>query len=285
MVFTVKAYAKINLALNVYEKKADGYHNVDMVSIPLVLHDILELEPLPKGYDTFITSDDEDIPTDESNLSYKAYLAIKNKVELKHRFLINIHKRIPMSAGLGGGSADAAAVLNAINKIAKLKLSNQELISLANNIGGDVAFCLFNKPARCQGIGGDLTFFKLKKKYFVLLIKPSKGIQTKQAYQDFDDLAVLPPKSNIERLIKALEEDNEQIIQQEMKNDLQTVSINIVPEIKDILDQLKKDGFPLSMMSGSGSTVFCISKDQALLHKESMVFAKKGYKTIITQTL
>lgn len=282
---SVKAYAKINLALNVYDRKEDGYHNIDMVTIPLDLHDIIELELLPKGYESYITSDDDSLPTDESNLSNKAFRKMKEKFHIDKNVLIHIYKRIPMCAGLGGGSADAAAVINATLKAIKLKPSQEDLISLASSIGADVSFCLYNKPARCRGIGEKLDFITLKKRYHVLLIKPNEGVSTALAYQTFDELETKPQLSNIERLIEGLKIGDESIIAEEMKNSLQECAIKIVPEIKNIIDTLKKDGFPLTMMSGSGSTVFCMSLNHHAILEEYKKFSKLNYTVIVTQTL
>lgn len=282
---SVKAYAKINLALNVYDRKEDGYHNIDMITIPLDLHDIIELELLPKGYESYITSDDDSLPTDESNLSNKAFRKMKEKFHIDKNVLIHIYKRIPMCAGLGGGSADAAAVINATLKAIKLKPSQDDLISLASSIGADVSFCLYNKPARCRGIGEKLDFITLKKRYHVLLIKPNEGVSTALAYQTFDELETKPQLSNIERLIEGLKIGDESIIAEEMKNSLQECAIKIVPEIKNIIDTLKKDGFPLTMMSGSGSTVFCMSLNHHAILEEYKKFSKLNYTVIVTQTL
>lgn len=282
---SVKAYAKINLALNVYDRKEDGYHNIDMITIPLDLHDIIELELLPKGYESYITSDDDSLPTDESNLSNKAFRKMKEKFHIDKNVLIHIYKRIPMCAGLGGGSADAAAVINATLKAIKLKPSQDDLISLASSIGADVSFCLYNKPARCRGIGEKLDFITLKKRYHVLLIKPNEGVSTALAYQTFDELETKPQLSNIERLIEGLKIGDEKIIAEEMKNSLQECATKIVPEIKNIIDTLKKDGFPLTMMSGSGSTVFCMSLNHHAILEEYKKFSKLNYTVIVTQTL
>ena len=282
---SVKAYAKINLALNVYDRKEDGYHNIDMVTIPLDLHDIIELELLPKGYESYITSDDDSLPTDESNLSNKAFRKMKEKCHIDKNVLIHIYKRIPMWAGLGGGSADAAAVINATLKAIKLKPSQDDLISLASSIGADVSFCLYNKPARCRGIGEKLDFITLKKRYHVLLIKPNEGVSTALAYQTFDELETKPQLSNIERVIEGLKIGDESIIAEEMKNSLQECAIKMVPEIKNIIDTLKKDGFPLTMMSGSGSTVFCMSLNHHAILEEYKKFSKLNYTVIVTQTL
>ena len=282
---TVKAYAKINLALNVYNRRENGYHDVDMVMIPLDLHDIIELDPLPNGYESYITSDDISLPTDESNLSYKAFLKLRKEFKLDKNFMIHIYKRIPMSAGLGGGSADAAAVINTVLKMLKIKLNYDEMISISKTIGGDVPFCIYNKPARCRGIGEELEFFSLKRRYYVLLIKPEDGVTTAQAYQDFDKLKEKPELSNIDNLIKGLETDDEDLIAKEMKNGLQDVAIKLVPEIKTIIDKLKSDGFNMVLMSGSGSTVFAMSKSRLAIEQEAKKFDKKKYKIVVTHTL
>lgn len=282
---TVKAYAKINLALNVLNRRENGYHDIDMIMLPLELHDIIELDTLPNGYESYITSDDVSLPTDESNLSYKAFLKLRENFKIDKNYMIHIYKRIPISAGLGGGSADAAAVFNAILKMSKIKLGYQEMISITKTIGGDVPFCIYNRPARCRGIGEELEFFTLKKRYYVLLIKPQEGVITAQAYNDFDKLEVKPELSNIDKLIKALEEDDEETIVKEMKNGLQESAIKLVPEIKNIIDILKKDGFEMVLMSGSGSTVFAMSKNKSAIEKEAKKFDKKKYKIVVTHTL
>jgi 4-diphosphocytidyl-2-C-methyl-D-erythritol kinase len=282
---TVKAYAKINLALNVFDKRSDGYHDVDMVMLPLELHDIIEIDTLPNGYESYITCDDTSLPTDESNLSYRAFLKLREKFNINKNFMIHVYKRIPISAGLGGGSADAAAVFNAITKKLKIKLDYPEIIAITKTIGGDVPFCMYNRPARCKGIGEELEFFTLKRRYYVLLIKPEEGVTTAQAYNDFDKLTVKPELSNIDELIKALENDDDAVIAREMKNGLQECAINLVPEIKNIIDTLKNDGFDMVLMSGSGSTVFAMSKSKFAIEKEAKKFDKKKYKVVITHTL
>ena len=278
-------HAKINLALNVYDKRDDGYHNIDMVAIPLALHDIIELETLPRGYETFITSDDASLPTDESNLTFIALNRLREHYQIKQNFMMHIYKRIPMNAGLGGGRANAAAVMNVLLKLIKEKPSYEKLIQIARSTGGDVAFCLFNKPARCKGIGEELEFIKVKKKYYILLIKPMEGVSTARAFNDYDNLDPKPEKSNIARLVEALEKGDDEVIAQEMKNGLQESAAKLVPEIVTLVNKLKEDGFPLSMMSGSGSTVFAMSTDKKKILEESKKFDKEKYQIIITSTL
>lgn len=285
MITSIKAHAKINICLNVLDKLENGYHNVDMIMLPLQLHDTLELDHLPKGYETFITSDDISIPTNESNLSAIAFKKLKEKYNFNNNFLIHIYKRIPMSAGLAGGSTNAAAVINILRKKLKLKITDQELISLGLSIGADVPFCIFNKPARCEGLGEKLTFINVKKKYYVLLVKPNKGVSTAEAYNLFDSLEIKPNKCDIEKVIKALEKGDDETLAKEMNNNLLPCATSIVPEILDIINTLKDDGFPLTMMSGSGSTVFALSTNYRLLQKEAEKFDNENHTVILTSTL
>ena len=286
MITSIKAYAKINLALNVYDRMDNGYHNIDMITIPLALHDIVELDPLPKGYESFITSDDISLPTDESNLTHIAFTKFKQQYPFDNNFLIHIYKRIPMCAGLGGGSSNAAAVINALRKKLKINISDDELTELGRTIGGDVAFCIFNKPARCKGIGEKLEFITLKKKYHVLLIKPNQGVSTAQAYNLFDTLENKEENlCDIEKVIEALKNGDDETLAKEMKNSLQPCACSLVPEISSIIQTLKDDGFPLTMMSGSGSTVFCLSNNYRLLAKEAEKFDDDDHTVILTTTL
>lgn len=285
MITSIKAYAKINICLNVLDKLENGYHNVDLITIPLALHDIVELERLPKGYETFITSDDISIPTNESNLSCIAFKKLKEKYNFEDNFLIHIYKRIPMSAGLAGGSSNAAAVINVLRKKLKLPINEQELIDLGLSIGADVPFCIFNKPARCQGLGEKLTFINLKKKYYVLLIKPNQGISTAEAYKAFDDLEIKPNLCNVDKVIEALENGDDDLLAKEINNNLLPCAVEMVPEINSIIQKLKDDGFPLTMMSGSGSTVFALSTNYRLLSKELDLFDDDNHTVILTSTL
>ena len=282
---SIKAYAKINIALNILNRREDGYHDLDMVMIPIDLHDIIELERLPHGYESYLTSDDQDLPTDESNFSHVAFTKMKSEFNIDKNYMITIHKRIPMNAGLGGGSADAAAVINGTLKSLKLKADEERLVEIAKSIGADVPFCLFNKPARCRGIGEKMEFFSLKKKYHVLLIKPREGVSTAEAYKTYDHLGTKPEHSNIEALMEALQNDDEEVIAREMKNSLQDATVILLPIVQEVVDTLKNDGFNMTLMSGSGSTVFTMHKSRSKLINEAKKFDKSKFQVIITSTL
>ena len=281
---SVKAYAKINLSLNVLNKREDGYHDIDTIMLPLELHDRIDFDFLPQDVGTLITSSDLNLPNDESNLAIKAYRLIKEKFNIKKKFRIHIHKKIPLSAGLGGGSSDAALVIRTILQMMKIHISNEELIELAKLVGADVPFALFSKPARCKGIGGDLEFFQLKDKYHCLIIKPEHGVETKKAYATFDEIGD-KKLTDIDSLKEGLILGNEGIIINNLFNGLEEPAIKLVPEIGVIKQKIIEDGFPLTLMTGSGSSIFVLSKDYKALLKESYKFDSEKYYIQLTSIL
>lgn len=279
-----KAYAKINLALNILGKKENGYHDIDMVILPLELHDRMEIDFLPMDYENEITCDDSSLPNDESNLIVKALNVLIKHYDIKKKFRIHTHKIIPTSAGLGGGSADAAVVINVILKMLKITPSKEELIQIAKEVGSDVPYCLFNKPSRCKGIGEDLSHFTLKKKYNVLIIKPKKGISTKEAYEKYDEINN-DEYSNIDELILGLIQGNDELVKKNMINGLEKPALMLLEDISIIKNKLLNDGFDMVLMSGSGSSVFALSTNAKLLQIEAQKFDPSKYFVKITSTL
>lgn len=281
----LKAYAKINLGLNILSKdEKDGYHYVDMVTLPIELHDRIEIELLPNNFDTIITCDDKSLPTDESNVVYKAINVLNEKVKIKNKMRIHIHKTIPVCAGLGGGSSNAAAVLVGLNKLFKLGLSTEELCELGSKIGSDVPLCILNKPARVTSKGEKVETFNSKKQYKLLLVKPNKGLSTKEVYSKYDDNPV-KKSSNIELLINSLKKGNDEEVFSNMGNDLEEPAIKIMYEIKNVKDMLLKNGIGNALMTGSGSCVYLIAPLDAKLEKLENKLKSLGYKTYLTKTL
>ena len=179
----IKAHAKINVGLDVVSKRADGYHELKMVMLPIELHDLIEIEPAP--YASFKCTPSYRIRP-EKNTLLKAIEVCRQARPFKEQFRIHLHKVIPSQAGLGGGSTDAAAVINYLNDYFKWQLSDDEKIALGVKVGADVPFCLFNKPAIVNGIGEKLSFFKLKTSLNLILVQPHKGVSTKLAFKDLD---------------------------------------------------------------------------------------------------
>ena len=281
----MKAYAKINLGLNIIDKdKKDSYHTVDMINLPIELHDRIEIEMLPYGFDTLITSDDRELPTDEKNIVYKVEKALREKYNYQQKFRIHIHKSIPVGAGLGGGSADGAAVLIGLNKLLKLKLSTAELCEIGMKIGSDIPFSIRNAPMRVQGKGNILTPVKMKKSYNILILSPKKGLSTKEVYIKYDEVGA-SPSSNIDGLIEALATDNEKLMHESLGNQLEKAAIEIYPELVRIKQSMENEGLKPSMMTGSGSTLFYISNNLKLMRKAYTTLKEKGFNVVLTKTI
>ena len=281
---TIKAYAKINLAINVLGKLENGYHDIDMVTVPLFLHDTLEITKLGAKYNTYLFSNDEKIPCDETNLVYKALFALKASHKFTDNFKIYIYKRIPVEAGLGGGSSDAASIIKELPALLADKINDTyDPYLLAKQIGSDVSFFIKNKPARVRKVGEELEEIEIKCPYHVLLVKPSTGLSTKEVYSIYDDMKDNIIHPNIDELISALKIDDEDKIQANLVNVLTKPAISKLPIISDILSQLNNMNLPLSGMSGTGSTCFALSKDKKYLKDVASYFEKQEYQVFLTQ--
>ena len=281
----MKAYAKINIGLNVVGvDQEDSYHLLDMVVLPLELHDRIEIELLPVGYDTLITSDDKELPTDEKNIVYKAERALREKYNYQQKFRIHIHKVIPVGAGLGGGSADGAAVLLGLNKLLNLKLSTDELCEIGLKIGSDIPFCIKNMAARVQGKGNILKPIKQKKGYGVLIYVPKKGLSTKEVYANFDKVGS-NSNCDIEALIDALAKDDLHLIHNTMNNELEKSAFDLFEGLENVKQIMANEGLVPTLMTGSGSAFFYISNNQKLLKKAHASLLTKGHNVILTKTL
>lgn len=280
----VRSYAKINVCLDITGVKKDGYHLLDMVMLPLELHDSLLIEETPKAIDNFITLDDFTVGDSEYNTVSQAVNFLDEVHPLNTKFKIDMHKVIPMKAGLGGGSSNAAFVLKAINDYKKLNLQEDEIHKIATKIGADVAFFVKNKPARCQGIGDIVEPITIKNDYYVLLVKPEAGCSTKEVYASCDKVKNWP-HGNVDQVIKALEEGDDDLLAESMFNVLEASSIKMVPEIQTIKDELREFGFKIVMMTGSGSAVFALSTDKKLIKAGAKKLEDKYNTVIVTRVI
>ena len=279
----VRSYAKINVCLDITGKRADGYHLLDMVMLPLELHDSLLIEETPRAIDNYITLDEFSMGDSQYN-TVSLVVDYLNKVHpLNTKFKIDMHKVIPMKAGLGGGSSNAAFVLKAINDYKKLNLTEAEMHKIAVKIGADVAFFVKNKPARCTGIGDKVEPINIKNDYFVLLVKPELGCSTKEVY-NLCDKEQNWPHGNVDTVVKALEEGDDDLLASSIFNVLEASSIKLVPEIQTIKDELKGLGFKIVMMTGSGSAVFALSTDKKLIKLGAKKLENK-YNVIVTKVI
>lgn len=264
----LKSYAKINLGLNVLGKNSEGYHTLDMIMLPIQLHDSVLIEKLPRAQDDYITIDDYSIEGGTHNIASKAVDSIRSLGKFDQKFRIFIHKVIPMKGGLGGGSSNAAFTILGTNQLMCLNIPQEKLLEIAKPLGADVPFFINCVPARCQGIGDTMKPITIKNNYYVLLVKPEQGCSTKEIFKAYDS-----NKGNncdIDLIEKALAEGDDETIAKEVSNALENAALEFVPQIKKIKDRLLELGLSIVSMTGSGSTVFAMSTNKKLIHSAAL---------------
>ncbi|NLJ95582.1 MAG: 4-(cytidine 5'-diphospho)-2-C-methyl-D-erythritol kinase [Clostridiales bacterium] len=280
---TVKAYAKINLGLDVIRKRSDGYHDVSMIMQTINLHDTINIKKT-RFKTTTISSNLYYLPNDRRNLVYKAVDLFRENQPVTSGLSIHINKRIPVAAGLAGGSADAAATLKGLNTLFQTGLSLEELMDLGIKLGADVPYCLLMGTALSEGIGEILTPLPPMPNCYILLVKPNISISTKYVYENLslDENNTRHP--DILSMINALNEDDIHKFASYMDNILETVTAKEYPVVEKIKKIMKENGALASLMSGSGPTVFGIYKDKVEAEKayrffKSSRFGKQVYLT------
>ncbi len=275
---SIKSYAKINISLRVVSKRADGYHELDSIMVPIELHDSIIISPLIGSGDNFVTVDDFSNGLIHYNLCSTGIDALAKKYNFTTKFRVYIHKVIPMQAGLGGGSSNAAFTMKAVNSMLKLNATDDEIAVLASSFGADIPFFVKCAPARCHGIGEIMEPIEIKNNYNVLIVKPSCGCSTKEVFAIADKKPYNPV--DIDTVVKALKEGDDDLLASAMGNSLEEAAMSLVPEIKQIKDALLASGLKLVLMSGSGSTVFALSTDLSLLKKVARSLEDKYFVEI-----
>jgi 4-diphosphocytidyl-2-C-methyl-D-erythritol kinase len=245
--------AKINLFLHVLGKREDGYHELLTLMCCVTLYDTLSIDTGCE--DISVSCTDPDIPTDEKNHAYKAAALFLKKLGKKDGIRIHIDKKIPSEAGLGGGSSNAASVISGLNKLYGSPFTLSESMEIGLEIGADVPFFLFNKPALATGIGNNLKEYNVKIPYKVLIVYPGFGVSTKDVYNNLNlrlTNCQKPPKSpTLKRKFGP----------KILCNDLESVTASRYPEITEVKKALLKVGAEGALMSGSGSSVFGLFSD------------------------
>lgn len=248
-----KAFAKINLGLDIVGKRSDGYHEVNMVMQSIALADEIELLP---SAELSVTTNKADIPNGKDNLAWKAAMLLAEKYGHKPNVQIRIRKKIFSAAGLAGGSADAAAVLRGLNRLWQLALSAEELEVLAAELGSDVPFCIRGGTAAATGRGEILEPLFDMPETWLVLAKPNVSVSTAWAYQNFKNENV-SARPDIMTMKKAISKADKQSIMACMGNVLESVTAKAYAEIEAIKETMMANGAQISLMSGSGPTVFC----------------------------
>lgn len=258
----LKATAKINLGLDVTGVRDNGYHDVCMVMQSLHLHDIVTLEPIRGNGDISLTTNLPYIPTNHSNIAYKAAEALMKAHGVTDGLRIHLEKKIPVAAGLAGGSADAAAVLFGVNRLFDLGLNAGKLRDVGLTIGADVPFCLMRGTALAEGIGEELTVLPSMPHCGILLAKPSVGVSTKKVYDDLDSTPI-ESHPDIKAIREALASGRLKDLCRSLGNVLERVTIPQCPIIDELKQAMIKVGAMNALMSGSGPTVYGIFHDRA----------------------
>ena len=256
----LKAYGKINLGLDVLGKTDDGYHALDMIMQSVDLHDVITITKNDSGEIT-VKSSTSKIPNDKSNLAYRAAKLLMEEFNIEKGVEIEIEKNIPISGGMAGGSADCAAVLKGMNKLFKLKLTEQQLMARGVRLGADVPFCIMGKTARAEGIGEVLTPIPNKLKGYLVIAKPPISVSTGFAYGQIDKVKI-KNRPDTEGIIEAIKENDLNSLAKTICNVFEEVTIPEHKEIEEIKTKLKDCGALNAMMSGSGPTVFGIFDDK-----------------------
>ncbi|MCR5429863.1 MAG: 4-(cytidine 5'-diphospho)-2-C-methyl-D-erythritol kinase [Eubacterium sp.] len=254
------AYGKINLGLDVLGKRDDGYHDLDMIMQSVDLCDKITITKNDSGEIT-VKSNTGKIPNDESNLAYKAAKLLKDEFDIEKGVDIEIEKNIPISGGMAGGSTDCAAVLKGMNKLFKLKLSEQDLMDRGVTLGADVPFCIMGKTARAEGIGEVLTPIPNKIKGYIVLAKPPISVSTGFVYGRIDEVDV-KNKPDTEAMIDAIKKNDLKGLADTICNVLEEVTIPDYSVVQEIKDKMMANGALNAMMTGSGPTVFGLFDDK-----------------------
>ncbi len=282
----LNSYAKINISLDVTGIRENGYHEVSMIMQAVDLYDEITVSIISAEENSIkLTTTSEDIPTDIKNTAYKAAQIIVNEFLTENKYEIKIHikKNIPAAAGMAGGSSNAAGVLIALNSLLNLGLNLKDLCSIGLRIGADVPFCImsladaepkFNLEggATCslaEGIGEILSPLPPVKMWSVLA-KPPIGVSTAEVYKSIDEIKDYN-HPDTESVIKGIKEQDISLIKAGMGNVLENITLRDYPEVAELKAIMKGAGDGLTMMSGSGPTVFSLYEDR---EKAEIAFEK-----------
>lgn len=270
----LKAFGKINLALDVVRKREDGYHEVRMIMQTVKMYDYIKIkESKEKGIR--VRTNLPFLPTDENNLVYKAAKLLMDEFNITQGIDIKLDKFIPVAAGMGGGSSDAATVMIGINKMFNLGLKKHELMDRGVKIGADVPYCILRGTCLAEGIGEKLTTLKSMPNCYLVIIKPGISVSTKYVYENLkaNELEYHP---DIDGMIESISNNDLYGVAGKLSNVLETVTIEAYPVIGEIKKSLIADGAINALMSGSGPTVFGLFEDRDVAERALQNVKKAG---------
>ena len=260
----LRAFAKVNYALEVCGLREDGYHDISTVMQSISLADEIELERAEGGFEMFVEPTGSEIGPPEENTLYRSWKLLRSLFDRELPVKVRLHKKIPAGAGLGGGSADAAAFLTGMNDLYDLGLDPASLQEIGDNIGADVPFCLSGGTALAGGTGDVLTPLPQPPPHHLVLVKPSVSAETGKVYRAYDSLHAANVPS-AEPVVEALRIGDLSTLARAIGNSLSLATRELLPEVEDCERDLLRAGAIRAMMSGSGSAVYGIfaSKKEA----------------------
>lgn len=272
----IKSYAKINLFLKILNKRKDGFHNIESLVAPINLFDLLRVK---KSRAFRITCNDTNIPVDENNIITKTFALIRKKYNMDLLVDVSLYKNIPSGAGLGGGSSNAAAFLQIIDKLFKLNMSFDEKIEIMSEVGSDTVFFLYNQPAFVRGRGEIVDKTAVLPSFYILLVKPPVTISTSSVYSDKN--LTLTPYNTVSNMHSVL---NYGDVLGSMSNGLQNVVFERYPETGMIRDKMLAFNADAALLSGSGATVYGIYSSKKYLNKAYDYFKMFGSSYFVYKT-
>ena len=258
---SLRSCAKINLALNVTEKRTDGYHNLETIMQPIALFDDIKIKRIDKPEYFKLVTNLPYLPTDGRNIAVKAATALMGRFEIKQGIFISVEKRIPISAGLGGGSSNGACVLLGLKKLFDLPISEAELNEIALKLGADVPFFLHNKTMLAEGVGEILTEVKKPPEAYYLLVKPDFPVSTAEIFGELSAVDAVHP--DVGEILNKIEAGDLAGMCRAMGNSLEGVTMKKHPIIGRIKEAMMNYGALGALMSGSGPTVFGVFSEKS----------------------
>ena len=285
----MRAFSKINLILDVINKRADGYHELQSIMQTLALHDTVTITRDSGSLPNFVlTCSDPNLPTDESNLVTQAAKYIIEKYNIALPVRIQLEKRIPQAAGLAGGSSDCAATLAGLNILFNLNIplhnggqSSESLMSIGQRFGADVPFCLLGGTALAEGIGEQLTPLPPHPHCWVVLFCPNIPVSTAEVFKNWKPNMNLP--GNISAMVQALSNKDLNEIAANFSNNLTHITAKTHPIINQLIDTMKIKGALNAAMSGSGPTIFGYFNNKEAAEKAHRYFENIAGRAFLTE--
>ena len=277
----IKARAKINWTLDILGQREDGYHLMDMLMQSVTLADTITLTPASEL--SITTGGYPKLPANERNLAYRAALALQEATGCRRGAAIHVEKRIPVGAGMGGGSADAAGVLAGLNQMWETGLNQQQLEDIGLTLGADVPFCLRGGLTRTTGIGETMVSLPCGRHYDLVIIQPCRGLSTGAVFTAYHEKADIPRPATDDAQ-RALETGDAALLCASLGNVLQAVSQEMRPPIADAIAALKKRGALTALMTGSGSAVFGVFDSEAAARDAARSLRSRWASTFYCRT-